>query len=130
MPSLMSMRRVFLSLSRTAPHARRCSPATEPGAAPRAPGGGGTAVTASVNRLAVGDPVGTKKPSSMPGERATKFRLASRAQRDEIKKHRDRLSRRLGRAVTLDEAARDWILSYAAEWRAKFEAAWREPAEA
>ena len=129
MPSLMDMRRVFLSLIRTAPHAQRGSPTTESGAAPRTPGGGGPAVTASVSRLAVGDPVGAR-PSSLPGDRATKFRLASRAQRDEIKKHRGRLSQRLGRAVTLDEAARDWILSYAAEWRAKFEAAWREPAEA
>jgi hypothetical protein len=127
MPSLMSMRRVFPSLSRTAPHAQRSSPTADSGAPPREPGGG-TTVTTSASRPAVGNPLGTRT-STIPSDRATKFRLASRAQRDEIKKHRERLSRRLGRAVTLDEAARDWILSYAAEWRAKFEAAWREPAE-
>ena len=53
-----------------------------------------------------------------------KFHAASQAQREEIIRHRDRLSRRRGCCVSLDEAARDWISSYAAEWRDQFEAHW------
>ena len=51
-----------------------------------------------------------------------KFKLANRAQRAEIFKHRDRLVREWGRLVSLDEAAMDWIRQYAASWRQKFEA--------
>lgn len=58
----------------------------------------------------------------------SKFRAASQAQREEIMRYRDILSERCGRAVSLDEAARDWIRSYAAEWRARFEAEWRDSA--
>jgi len=47
--------------------------------------------------------------------------LANRAQRVEIMKHREALMRRLGRIVSLDEAARDWIDAHAASWRAEFE---------
>jgi len=49
------------------------------------------------------------------------FRLANRAQRAEIMKHREALMRRLGRIVSLDEAVRDWIDAHAASWRAEFE---------
>lgn len=56
-----------------------------------------------------------------------KFKIASREQRVVIIHHRSRLARHLGRAVSIDEAARDWILSYAAEWRAKFEEEWQQP---
>jgi hypothetical protein len=59
-----------------------------------------------------------------------KFHAASRAQREEIMRHRDRLARRRGCSVSLDEAARDWIRSFAAEWRQQFEAHWRESAHA
>lgn len=59
--------------------------------------------------------------------RHVKFRLASRAQREEIVKHRDRMVRKLGHLVSLDTAARDWIRSCADEWRANFEAHWQEP---
>ncbi|MBN2559702.1 MAG: hypothetical protein JXQ75_02065 [Phycisphaerae bacterium] len=52
------------------------------------------------------------------------FRIANRAQRREIVRHRDRLERRFSRAVSLDEAARDWIAIYAAEWRARFDDDW------
>lgn len=57
--------------------------------------------------------------------RQMEFKLASRAQREEIVRHRDRLVRRLGHMVSLDDAARDWIQSCAHEWRARFEADWR-----
>ncbi len=59
--------------------------------------------------------------------RCEKSRIAGHAQREEIVKHRDILVRRLGRSVSLDDAARDWIKSYAAEWRTRFEARWRSP---
>jgi hypothetical protein len=59
-----------------------------------------------------------------------KFLAASQAQRQEIIRHRDRLSQHRGRAVSLDEAARDWIGNYAADWRARFEVEWRESAPA
>ncbi len=49
------------------------------------------------------------------------FRLANQAQRAEIVKHREVMMRRLGRIVSLDEAARDWIYTHAASWRAEFE---------
>lgn len=49
------------------------------------------------------------------------FKIAHRVQREEIVKHRDKLVRTLGRMVSLDEAARDWIESCAAQWRAKFD---------
>jgi hypothetical protein len=49
------------------------------------------------------------------------FRQASRAQRAEIVKHRDEMSRRCGHTVSLDEAARDWINANAAHWREEFE---------
>ena len=45
--------------------------------------------------------------------------LAIRSQRAEITRHRDVMAQRLGRHVSLDEAARDWIPKYAAEWRAR-----------
>jgi hypothetical protein len=61
-------------------------------------------------------------------ERDLKFHAASRAQRQEIMRHRERLCRRRKHPVSLDEAARDWIRSYAAEWRRQFEAHWRESA--
>jgi len=57
-------------------------------------------------------------------ERQEKLRIASRAQCLEILRHREELSRRLNRSVSLDEAARDWIRCHAAEWRARFEANW------
>ena len=53
--------------------------------------------------------------------REESFRLANRAQRAEITKHRELLMRRLGRIVSLDEAARDWIHAHAESWRAEFE---------
>ncbi len=57
-------------------------------------------------------------------ERQEKLRIASRAQCLEILRHRETMSRRLQRAISLDEAARDWIRRHAAEWRARFEANW------
>ncbi len=51
----------------------------------------------------------------------TKQRIANREQRAEIVKHRDRMARKSGRPISLDEAARDWINTFAAEWRAAFE---------
>lgn len=59
-----------------------------------------------------------------------KFHASSQAQREEIIRHRDRLSQHRRRAVSLDEAARDWIGSHAADWRARFEVEWRESASA
>jgi len=59
-----------------------------------------------------------------------KFHASSQAQREEIIRHRNRLSQHRGRAVSLDEAARDWIGGYAADWRARFEVEWRESASA
>ena len=59
-----------------------------------------------------------------------KFHAASQAQRQEIIRHRDQLSQHRRRAVSLDEAARDWIGSHAADWRARFEVEWRESASA
>ncbi len=56
------------------------------------------------------------------------FKRASRAQREEIVKHRDRMVRASGRLVSLDDAARDWISSSAAEWRADFEVNGPKPA--
>jgi hypothetical protein len=56
------------------------------------------------------------------------FKRASRAQREEIVKHRDRMVRSSGRLVSLDDAARDWISSRAAEWRAEFEVHSPKPA--
>lgn len=49
------------------------------------------------------------------------FRAANRAQRAEIVKHRETMMRCLGRIVSLDEAARDWIQTHAASWREQFE---------
>lgn len=47
--------------------------------------------------------------------------LAIRSQRAEIGQHRKRMARDLGRTVSLDEAARDWIPKHAATWRARNE---------
>ncbi len=58
--------------------------------------------------------------------RQMKFRLANRAQRDEIVLHRDKMVHDLGREVSLDEAARDWIATSAVRWREAFEAGWQE----
>jgi hypothetical protein len=49
------------------------------------------------------------------------FRQASRAQRAEIVKHREKMSQRCHRRISLDEAARDWIKTSAARWREEFE---------
>ncbi|MFQ5502424.1 MAG: hypothetical protein ACE5EQ_09010 [Phycisphaerae bacterium] len=43
--------------------------------------------------------------------------LAMRDQRNEIIRHREAMVIRMGRIVSLDEAARDWIPAHAAEWR-------------
>lgn len=47
---------------------------------------------------------------------------AIRYQREEIGRYRAHLSARLGREVSLDEAARRWISTFASEWREQFEA--------
>ncbi len=49
------------------------------------------------------------------------FKIANRAQCAEIVKHRDHLSGQLGRQVSLDDAARDWIRTRAAQWREAFD---------
>lgn len=49
------------------------------------------------------------------------FKAANRAQRAEIVGHRDKMMRELGRVVSLDEAAEEWIRNHAAEWRAEFD---------
>lgn len=67
---------------------------------------------------------------TMPVDPLARFKVASQAQREEIVKHQERLVQCYGRAVSLDEAARDWIVSHAAEWRERFEAGWPEPAKA
>lgn len=51
----------------------------------------------------------------------TKQHIANREQRAEIVKHRARMARKSGRPISLDEAARDWINTFAAEWRVAFE---------
>lgn len=71
---------------------------------------------------------GVRVPDRMTTKKEPKFHAASQAQREEIMRHCERLSQCRGRAVGLDEAARDWISSYAADWRARFEAEWRESA--
>lgn len=48
--------------------------------------------------------------------------VAIRTQREEISRYRERLSARLGRSVSLDEAARAWIPEFASQWRREFEA--------
>jgi len=47
--------------------------------------------------------------------------MAIRMQRAAIIAHCSDMTRRLGRRVSLDEAARDWIPIYAELWRANFE---------
>ncbi|HVP10226.1 MAG TPA: hypothetical protein VMV94_03460 [Phycisphaerae bacterium] len=59
--------------------------------------------------------------SNVMARREELFKQASRAQRAEIIKHRDEMSRRFGRQISLDEAARDWIKTNAARWREEFE---------
>lgn len=54
-------------------------------------------------------------------ERQATMADALQSQIAEIIKHRERMSRRLGREVGLDEAASDWIRRHAAGWRAKYE---------
>lgn len=49
------------------------------------------------------------------------FKIANRAQYAEIVKHREHLTDQLGRSVSLDDAARDWIRTRAAQWREAFE---------
>ena len=44
------------------------------------------------------------------------------AQMELIMKFRDKLAEKLGREVSMDEAARIWIMKYAKEWRAKRDA--------
>jgi len=52
---------------------------------------------------------------------ARQVRMASdiRSQRAEIIAHREQMIRELGRAVSLDEAARDWIPRNAQAWRSR-----------
>ena len=71
------------------------------------------AATQSENAM----PAGSRVPV-IPDEL---FRRASRAQRAEIVKHREEMSRRCHRLISLDEAARDWIKTNAARWREEFE---------
>mgnify|MGYP001417497983 CR=1 FL=1 len=59
---------------------------------------------------------GIQQPESL-------HRLAIRSQREVIAQYRNELSARLGRSVSLDEAARCWIPEFASEWRTEFEAA-------
>lgn len=47
--------------------------------------------------------------------------MAIRLQRSAIVAHCGDMTRRLGRPVSLDEAARDWIPIYAELWRSRFE---------
>ena len=54
-------------------------------------------------------------------ERQASMADALQSQIAEIIKHRERLARRMGRDVGLDEAASDWIRRHAAAWRAKYE---------
>jgi hypothetical protein len=58
--------------------------------------------------------------STATTERDELFKQASRAQRAEIVKHREAMSRRCGHLISLDEAARDWIKTNAARWREEF----------
>lgn len=96
----------------------------EPGRAPRNDGAGrrshhGKAVATKGAGAQSEDamPNGANSPA-LPDE---VFRQASRAQRAEIVKHREKMSRRCHRMISLDEAARDWINTSAARWREEFE---------
>ena len=101
----------------TPPHGKRRKPiGKREGADPL---GGGSIIPAT--------PVQADANAKPPREKALAahpllpFKIAHRVQREEIVKHRDKLVRTLGRMVSLDEAARDWIESCAAQWRAKFD---------
>ncbi|MFQ5412060.1 MAG: hypothetical protein ACE5EC_07170 [Phycisphaerae bacterium] len=76
--------------------------------------------SASATPLAPGDTI--DPPDANQAARRVRLALAMRDQRDEIIKHREAMVLLLGRIVSLDEAARDWIPSHAAEWRARIPA--------
>ncbi len=61
---------------------------------------------------------------------ARQARVASdiRSQREAIIAHRKEMMRQLGRIVSLDEAARDWIPQHAETWRSENETAPSESA--
>ncbi len=69
----------------------------------------------------VGRPASIEDTARQPGD-AQLQQIAIRTQRDEITRYRERLSARLGRSVSLDEAARAWIPEFASQWRREFEA--------
>ena len=58
--------------------------------------------------------------------RQAKLALAIREQRAEIIRHLYAMVLRRGQIVSLDEAARDWIPSHAATWRARHEGKLRD----
>ncbi len=81
------------------------------------------------------EPVSGSTSEDSPGmmnaqQTEAQARLASdiRSQRAEIIAHRQEMIRRLGRDVSLDEAARDWIPRHAEAWRSENGAGSRENA--
>jgi len=58
--------------------------------------------------------------------RQAKLALAIREQRAEIIRHLYAMVLRRGQIVSMDEAARDWIPSHAATWRARHEGKLRD----
>jgi len=61
--------------------------------------------------------------NAMKTDRQAQLASDIRSQRDEIIAHRNQMIRRLGRIVSLDEAARDWIPRHAQAWRSENETA-------
>ena len=122
MPPVMSIRNALLGLTKLLPALRKDRCVERGAKTPHEPGKQRSS-RARLRCDAELEP--PQEPSTDPI--LDKFKLANQAQREEILKHRDRLSRLLGRPVSLDEAARDWILCYAAEWRERFEAEWNQP---
>lgn len=58
---------------------------------------------------------------SIHNDHASQSAIAIRMQRAAIIAHCSDMTRRLGRRVSLDEAAREWIPIYAEIWRRNFE---------
>lgn len=108
MDNPMALYETVLSLSGISP--RDCVAAREVASADRP-------ISESPSENADPQTAGTMKAQMT----AQQSRMASdiRSQRSEIIAHRDRMMRRLGRIVSLDEAARDWIPRHAQAWRSR-----------
>lgn len=80
-----------------------------------------TAIEANEPTRITAAPTPSRMPGAADNDHRARSAMAIRMQRAAILAHCSDMARRLGRPVSLDEAAREWIPIYAEMWRHNFE---------